>query len=126
MWTSRGVSVAASGRAGLGTDHAAGSGYRLGLAIQLVSEALDVVQAVGNDNVIAREDSLYGRIFLRTRILLGFGSVIDSARDTQRLVVDEVHLQAAGARIGTGSGDLGLAVLFELEGSSCLPRGGIA
>jgi hypothetical protein len=86
------VSTTASCRATPGTDHAAGSRHGLGLAIQLVPEAFDVVQAIGDYNVIAREDSLYGRIFLRTGILLGPGGMIDRARDSQCLIVDEMHL----------------------------------
>jgi hypothetical protein len=92
----------------------------------LISEALDVIHAIGDDDVIARKHSLYGRIFLRTRILLGSCSVIDRARDTQRLIVDEVHFQSAGARIGSGAGDLGLAVFLELEGSCGFPRGRVS
>jgi hypothetical protein len=52
--------------------------------------------------------------------------VIDRARDTQRLIVDEVHFQSAGARIGSGAGDLGLAVFLELEGSCGFPRGRVS
>jgi hypothetical protein len=42
------------------TDHAAWRLQRLGLTVQLVSEALDVVHAIGDDDVIARQHSLHG------------------------------------------------------------------
>lgn len=130
MWTSK-LSVGTWRRAracweGGGTDDAAGRRDGLGLAVQLVAEALDVVEAVGDDNVVAREHSLYGRIFLRAGILLGPGRVIDMARDTQRLIVDEVHLEPAGARIGRVVGNLGLAVLLQLQRACRLPRGRVS
>jgi hypothetical protein len=52
--------------------------------------------------------------------------VIDAARDPERLVVDEVDLEATDARIGAGARDLGLEVLFELECARSFPRGGVA
>jgi hypothetical protein len=72
------------------TDDAAGGLQSLGLAVQLVAEALDVVQAIGDDDVVARQDSLDGGIFFRTCILLGFGGMVDGARHTKRLVVDKM------------------------------------
>lgn len=107
-----------------GTDHAARGGHGLGLAEQLVAEALDVVHAVGYHNVVARQHALDGRVLLGARILLSPRRVVDGARHAQRLIVDEVHLQTAGARIGCdrGIGDLGFAVLLQLEGARGLPR----
>lgn len=118
-------------------DDAARGGQGLGLAVQLVAEALDVVHPVGNDNVVARQHALDGRVLLGAGILLGPCCVVDGARHAQGLVVDEVHFQAAGARIaaaiaigggggGGGIGDLSFAVLLELEGACRLPRGWIA
>lgn len=94
------------------TDHAAGRLQRLGLAVQLVPEALDVVHAICDHDVVARQHSLDGRIFLRARVLLGLGRVIDIARYTKRLIVDEVHFEAMDTRIGGGAGDLGLEVFL--------------
>ena len=51
--------------------------------------------------------------------------MIDTARHAERLIVDEVHFQAANAGIGAGAGDLCLEVFFELEGSGRLPRLGV-
>jgi hypothetical protein len=108
------------------TNHTARRLYGLCLAVQLVPKALDVVQSIGNDNVIAREHPLHSRVFFRPRILLGLGGLIDIARDTERLVVDEMHFEAAGARIGAGTGDLGLEVLLQLVSSCGFPRRGVA
>jgi hypothetical protein len=51
--------------------------------------------------------------------------MVDGARHAQRLVVDEVHLQSAGARISARGSDLGFAVLFELLCACGFPRGRI-
>jgi hypothetical protein len=106
--------------------HTAGRRHGLGLAVQLVPEALDVVHSIGDDDVVARQHALHGRIFLGTRILLSPRSVVDGARHAQRLVVDEVHLQSAGAGIGARGSNLGLAVRFELQCACGLPRGRVS
>ena len=108
------------------TDHAVGRLHRLGLAVQLVAEALDVVEPVGDDDVVARQHALDGRIFFRARILLGLCGVIDTPGDAEGLVVDEVDSEAADACIGAGTGDLGLAKIFKLSRARRLPRGGVS
>lgn len=113
-------------RRAVGTDHAAGSLHCFGLTVQLVPEAFDVVQAIGNDYVIARQHPLHGRIFFRARILLGPGSVIDGARDPKALIVDEVDFKATGAGIGGSTGNLGLEVLLQLQGPGSLASRGVA
>jgi hypothetical protein len=112
--------------AGAGTDHAAGRLQGLGLAVQLVAEALDVVQPVGDDNVVARQHPLDGRILLRPRILLGLGRVVHAARHAERLVVDEMDLEATDAGIAGRARDAGLEVVLELEGARRLARRGVA
>lgn len=77
--------------------------YGLGFAVELIAEALDVIHTIGNDDVIARQHPLHGRIFLRARILLGFGSVVDITSDAEGLIVDEMHIEPIDARIGAGS-----------------------
>lgn len=104
------------------TDNAAGGLQGLGLAVQLVAEAFDVVQAICNDNVIPRQDPLDGRIFFRTGILLGSGRAVDGARHAQHLVVDEMDLEAGRARIGRRAGNLGLEKLLQLGGSGGFAR----
>lgn len=108
------------------THDAARRLHSLGLAVQLVPEALDVVQAVGNDNVVPREHALHGRVLLGARILLGSGCVVDAARHTQRLVVDQVHLQATAAPVGALTRDAGFQRVLELAGTRRLPRRGVA
>jgi hypothetical protein len=49
--------------------------------------------------------------------------MVDCPRHTQRLIVDEMDFQSGDARIGGRVGDLGLAVLLELDGSGGLARG---
>lgn len=54
--------------------------------------------------------------------------MIDAAGHAKRLIVDEMHSEPAGACIGTfvGACDLGVEEILQLEGSRCLPRGGVA
>jgi hypothetical protein len=108
-----------------GTDNTAGRLQGLCLAVQLVAEALDVVEAVGNDYVVAGEDALDSRVFLCARIFLSAGRVVDGARDTERLVVDDMDLEA-GSGLVAGSGDLVVEVGFELDGACRLARRGVA
>jgi hypothetical protein len=84
----------------VGTDHTAGRLQGLGLAVQLVPEALDVVHSIGDDDVIARQQPLYSRIFLGARILLCLCGMVDGSRYAERLIVDQVHLEATDACIG--------------------------
>lgn len=109
-----------------GTDDAAGGLNSLGLAVELIAEALDVIQAVGNDNVVTGEHALDGRVLLGTSILLCLGRVIYPTGQAKRLVVDKVDLEPAGARIGVLAGDLGLEKLLQLEGTGGLASRGVA
>ena len=107
------------------TNHAARGLQRLRLTVQLVSEAFDVIETIGNHDIVARQHPLHSGIFFCARIFLGFGSVVDAARHTKCLVVDEMHLQSASTSIGAGIGNLRLEVFFQLEGSGGLPGRGI-
>jgi hypothetical protein len=49
--------------------------------------------------------------------------MVNTSRHTKSLIVDEMNLQAGNARIRSRVGDLGLKVLFELNGSGGLARG---
>lgn len=107
------------------TDDAAGGLDGLGLAIQLVAEAFDVVEAVGDDDVVTGEHPLHGRILFRAGILFSLGRVIYPTGHAKRLVVDEVDLELAGPRIGALAGDLGLEEVLQLPGACGLARRGI-
>lgn len=65
----------------LSTNHAARRLQRFCLTVELVPEALDVIEAICNDDVVARESPLDGRVFLCTGILLGLGGVIYTSGD---------------------------------------------
>jgi hypothetical protein len=88
-------------RVAVETDHAAGRLQGLGFTVQLVPEALDVVHPIGDDDVIARQQPLDSRIFLGTRILLCLCGMVDVSRHAEGLIVDQVHLEATDACIGT-------------------------
>lgn len=94
------------------TDHAVWSLYCLCFAVKLVPETLYVIEAIGNDNVVSRQHSLHGRVFFRSGVLLGFGSMVDIAGDAKRLIVDEMDSQSGDACIGACAGDLGLEVFL--------------
>lgn len=94
------------------TDHTTWCLHSFGLTVQLVAEALDVIQTIGNDYVIARQHPLDGRIFLRAGIFLRPGSMVDVARDAKRLIVDQMDFESIEAGIGVGGRDLGLEVLL--------------
>lgn len=110
----------------MGTDDAARGLQCFGLAVQLVAEALDVVHSIGDDDVIARQHPLYGRIFFRPCIFLGSGSVVDAARYPEGLIVDEVDFQPADTCVGTWAGDGRLEMFLQLQRPRRLPRRGIA
>jgi len=81
------------------TNHAARGLQGFGFAVELIPEALDVVEAICNDDIIARQNPLDGRVFLGTCVLFGLRSVVDSAGEAKGLVVDEMDFEAADARI---------------------------
>lgn len=108
------------------TDHAAGSLNGLGLAVELIAKTFDVVQAIGDDDVVAREHPLYGRILLGAGILFSLGRVIDATGHAKRLIIDEVDLEPAGSPISTLAGDLGLEEILQLSGARGLAGRGIA
>jgi len=97
------------------TDNTTRRLHSLRLAIQLIPKPLDIIQPIRNDNVIARQHALNGRIFFGPSILLGPRSMIDSARQAQRLIVDMVNAQLADAGLGRGVGDLGLEEGLQLQ-----------
>lgn len=71
------------------------NGFRL--AVQLIAKAFNIIWAIGNNYIVARQDTFDGRIFLGAGILLGFGGVVDGAGDAKGLIVDEMDLEFAGA-----------------------------
>ena len=89
----------------------------------MVAEALDVVEAVSDNDIVAGQEPLDGRIFFRARIFFGFGRAVDGARHSKRLIADQMDLQASGAGIGGRVGNAGLEELLELFGSGRLARG---
>ena len=108
------------------TDDAAGGLNGLGLAVELVAEALDVIEAIGYDNVVTGEHSLDGRVLLGTGIFFCLGRVVYPPGQAKRLVVDEVDLEPAVAGIGVLAGDLGLEKVLQLEGTGGLASRGVA
>lgn len=108
------------------TDHAARSLNSLRLAIQLVTKAFYVVQAVCDDNVVPREDPLHSRVLLGPGILLCLCGVVNVARQAQRMMVDVVDFEPVNSSISVGAGDLGLEKVLELEGACSLPRRWVA
>jgi hypothetical protein len=108
------------------TDHAAGSLNGLGLTIELIAKTFDIVQAVGDDNVVAGKHPLYGRILFRAGVLLSLGGMVYPTGHAKRLIVDEVNLELAGPGIGALAGDLGLEEILQLEGARGLARRGIS
>lgn len=108
------------------TDYATRCLQSFGLAVQLIPEAFNIIEAIGDDYIVARQDSLDGRIFFRAGILLCFGSVVDRSRYAQRLIVDEVDLETTGAGIGRCAGNPGLEVFLDLQRSCSFTRGGVA
>jgi len=98
----------------------------LRLTVKLIAEAFNIIQSIGNDNVIPRQDPLHGRVLFGTGILLGLGCVVDVARHAQSLIADVVNLKAADSSVAGGAGDPGLKEGFELEGPCGLARRGVA
>lgn len=107
-------------------DHAAGRLDRLRLTVELVAEALDIIQAISDDDVIPRQHSFHGGVFLSPGILFRLRRVVDRPRQAQRLVIDEVYLQPGDSGIGACVGNGGLEEILELQRARGLPRGGVA
>jgi hypothetical protein len=74
--------------------------HRLGLTVELVPEALDIVQAVGNDDRVAVEQSLHRRHLRGTCILLRPGSTIGGAGEAERLGGDVVYCEPCDSGVG--------------------------
>lgn len=104
----------------------------LGLAVQLVAPALDVVEAVEDDDVAGRQGALDGAGERGARVLLrGVGrprvrrqrrgrEVVRGAGDGLRLVRDEVQAVAGGGRLRL---DAVGEVVVELLGAGGFARG---
>ena len=63
----------------------------LGLAIQLVTKALDIVESVGNHNDIRTEKPFYCRIFRSPSVFLRLGLFIHISFYTKGLVIHMMH-----------------------------------
>lgn len=79
---------------------------RFSFAEELVSEALDVVQPVSDDDVFSAQQTLHGRVLGCAGLLLGARIAVDGAWDVQRLCVDQVDPQLGGRGGGGRGGDL--------------------
>lgn len=129
-WTSGHVSGGAGER---GRGEGEGAGYnaarrlqRFRFAEELVPEALDVVQAVGDHEVVGAEQPLHGGVLGCARLLLGAGVAVGRARDVQRLGVDEVQPQSGGGGGGRGGGDLRGEEGLQLARAGGLAGAGVA
>jgi hypothetical protein len=67
--------------------------------MQLIPISLDVVESISNDNIITSQESLDGRQFGSSSILLKTGCGVHISGQTQRLLVDVVNIDLGHARI---------------------------
>jgi hypothetical protein len=98
---------------------------RLGLAVQLVPEPLDVIHPIGNDYAVTTNQALHGRHFGGPRIFLGPRCMVDVGLQTQSLIIDEMHPKPCNLWVGRGSDAIG-EVVHELLAAVCLARTRIA
>lgn len=97
----------------LDTYHAARSLKSFSFAVQLIPEALDVVQSIGDDNRVSSERAFDRRVFRRSGIFLRASFSIYIPAQAKCLIVDMDHRQAADPRLG-GSFDLGVEEIDQL------------
>jgi hypothetical protein len=81
--------------------------------VQLVPEALDVIHAIGYDYVVAGQQALHSGHLGSAGILLRSRGMIYLSLNTERLIVDMVHLDLCDPRVGRGD-DFGGEELAEL------------
>jgi hypothetical protein len=96
-----------------------------GFAVQLIAETFDVVHAIGNDNGVAIQDTLNGRVESRPSIFLSSCSGVDIAVQSKKVIVDVLEFQTFDARF-RGLFDALLEVLDELLAAVRLARFGVA
>lgn len=106
-------------------DDAVGSLHGFGFAEKLVAEAFDVVHPIGNDDGVAVQRPLDGRVERSTSIFLCSRGGVDVAVESKRVVVDVEEFQALDARL-CGLGYATLEVADELVAAVGFAGFGIA
>ena len=136
MWISRSVRARPPLRTGPDrgslAHHTARGRRRLGGAIQLVSVSLDVVQAVGDHDVVLADQPLDRRELRRAAVLLSAHVAVNVSAETQRLVGDMMDAETCDAgvrrcrrRRAAGVGDALMERFDQLPCAMRLPGRGV-
>lgn len=96
-----------------------------GLAVQLIAKTLNVVHAIGDDNSVAVQDTLNGRVESCPGIFLSSCGSIDIAVQSKKVIIDMLEFQTFDARF-RGLFDALFEVLDELLAAVRLARFGVA
>ena len=81
------------------TYNTARRAHCLSLTIELISEALDIVQPIGDDNGVSPQSTLDGGIMCAAGLLLTAGFAVGGAGYIQGLIIDVVDSEAGIASI---------------------------
>ena len=93
--------------------------------VKLIAEAFDIIHTVGNDNSVAIQDTLDGRVESCPSIFLSSRGGVDIAVQSKSVVVDVLEFKTFNARF-RGPLDAFLEVLNELLAAVRLARFGVA
>lgn len=108
------------------THHATPRLRCLGLAVELIPVALDIIQPIHNHDAVPSDDPLHGRHGGVAGRLLGPGIAVHGARHAEAVVADDVQLEARGGARGRRGRDLGGEEGVQLGGAVGFPGAGVA
>lgn len=66
-----------------------------GFTVKLISEALDVVKPISDDNTVSAKDAFNGRVFRGSSIFFGSSFFVHISIQTKSLIVDMGNAQSA-------------------------------